>query len=134
MLKVKKTVRNPKNKIQNNDLTELQNNIKNSIKNLYISNQEKEKTINEYAELLTKIRNKYAKLRKENHEIKTELHKHQSYFQNMPHKLYQKPSYMKPLRKRTTIMMNLNKVKKAIIMIQKIEDILKNKKENNIRR
>ena len=28
MLKVKKTIRNPKNKIQNNDLTELQNDIK----------------------------------------------------------------------------------------------------------
>ena len=57
MLKVKKTIRNPKNKSQNDDLTELQNDIKNSIKNLYISDQEKKKTINEYAELLTKIKN-----------------------------------------------------------------------------
>ena len=66
MLKVKKTIRNPKNKSQNNDLTELQNDIKNSVKNLYISDQKKKKTINEYAELLTKIRNEYPKLQKEN--------------------------------------------------------------------
>ena len=69
MLKVKKTIRNPKNKSQNDDLTELQNDIKNSIKNLYISDQKKKKTINEYAELLTKIRNEYAKLPKENNEL-----------------------------------------------------------------
>ena len=93
MLKVKKTIRNPKNKSQNNDLTELQNDIKNSIKNLYISDQKKKKTINEYAELLTKIRNEYAKLQKENNEIKIKLHKYQNYFQNMSQKLYQKPSY-----------------------------------------
>ena len=57
MLKVKKTIRNPKNKSQNDDLTELQNDIKNSIKNLYISDQKKKKTIDGYAELLTKTRN-----------------------------------------------------------------------------
>ena len=43
MLKVKKTIRNPKNKSQNDDLTELQNDIKNSIKNLCISDQKKKK-------------------------------------------------------------------------------------------
>ena len=100
MLNVKKTIGNPKNNIQNNDLTELQNDIKDSIKNLYISDQKKKKTINEYAELLTKIRNEYVKLQKENNEIKIELHKYQNYFQNMPQKSHQKPSYMKPLRKR----------------------------------
>ena len=129
MLKVKKTIRNPKNKSQNDGLTELQNDIKNSIKNLYISDQKKKKTINEYAELLTKIRNEYAKLQKENNEIKIELHKYQNYFQNMPQKSYQKPSYTKHWEKEsTTIMMNLNKVKKAILMLQKFEDVLKNKK------
>ena len=59
MLKVKKTIRNPKNKIQVDNLIELQNGIKNSIKNLYISDQQREKRINEQAELLTKIRNEY---------------------------------------------------------------------------
>ena len=63
MLKVKKTIRNPKNESQDDNLTELQNDIKNSIKKLCISDQKKKKTIN--AELLTKIRNGYAKLQKE---------------------------------------------------------------------
>ena len=76
MLKVKKTIRNLKNKSQDDDLTELQNDIENSIKNLYITDQKKEKTINEYAELLTKIRNEYAKLQKENNELKIDLHKY----------------------------------------------------------
>ena len=66
----KKTIRNPKNKSQKDDLTELRNDIKNSIKKLYISDQKKKKTINEYAELLTKIINEYAKLLKENNETK----------------------------------------------------------------
>ena len=57
-------------------------------------------TINEYAELLTKIRNEYAKLQKENNELKIELHKYRNYFQNMPQKSNQKPSYTKPIRKR----------------------------------
>ena len=76
MLKVKKTIRNPKNKNEDDNLTELQNNIKNSIKNLYISYQKKKKTINEYAELLTKIRNEYENLQKENNELNIELHKY----------------------------------------------------------
>ena len=98
MLKVKKTIRNPKNESQDDNLTELQNDIKNSIKKLCISDQKKKKTIN--AELLTKIRNGYAKLQKENNELKIELHKYRNYFQNMPQKSYQKPSYTKPIRKR----------------------------------
>ena len=100
MLKVKKTIRNHKNKSQDDNLTELQNDIKNSIKKLYISDQKKKKTINEYVELLTKIRNEYAKSQKENNELKIDLHKYRNYFQNMSQKLYQKPSYTKPIRKR----------------------------------
>ena len=69
MLKVKKTIRIPKNKSQDNNLRELQNDIKNSIKKLYISDQKNKKTINKYAELLTKIRNEFAKLQKENNEF-----------------------------------------------------------------
>ena len=40
------------------------------------------------------------KLQKENNELKIELHKYRNYFQNMPQKSYQKPSYTKPIRKR----------------------------------
>ena len=36
---------------------QLQNEIKISIKNVYISDQKKKKTINEHTELLTKIQN-----------------------------------------------------------------------------
>ena len=44
MLKVKKKKQqNPKNKSQDEDLTQLQNEIKNSIKYLYISDQKKKK-------------------------------------------------------------------------------------------
>ena len=37
MLKVEKTIRNPKNKRQDDNLTELQNDIKNFIKNYIIA-------------------------------------------------------------------------------------------------
>ena len=101
MLKVKKKkIQNPKNKSQDEDLTQLQNEIKNSINNLYISDQKKKKAINEYAELLAKIRNEYAKLQKENNQLKIELHKYQTYVQNTPQRSYQKPSYQKLIRKR----------------------------------
>ena len=100
MLKVKKAIRNPKNKSQEDNLTEFQNDIKSSIKMLYISDQRKKKTINEYAELLTKIRIEYAKLQKENNELKIELHKYRNYFRNIPQKSYQKLSSTKPIRKR----------------------------------
>ena len=105
MLKVKKTIRNPKNKSQDDNLTELQNDIKNSIKNLYISDQKKKKTINEYAELLTKIRNKYARSQKENNELKIELHKYQNYFENMPQESYPKLSNTKPITKKKTLLL-----------------------------
>ena len=61
MLKVKKRIQNPKS--QNNDeLIDLHNEIKNLIKNLYIKDQKNKKTINKYADVLTKVRNKYVQL------------------------------------------------------------------------
>ena len=57
-MKVKKKIQNPKS--QNNDeLTDLQSQIKNSIKKLLIKDQKNKKTINGYADLITKIRNEY---------------------------------------------------------------------------
>ena len=38
--------------------------------------------------------------KKKNKESKIELHKYRNYFQSMPQKLYQKPLYTKPIRKR----------------------------------
>ena len=79
-------------KSQDEDLTQLHNEIKNSIQNLYIRDQKKKKTINKYAEFITKIRNEYAKLQKENSELKIELQKYQDYIQNKPQRSYQKPT------------------------------------------
>ena len=46
MLKVKKKIPSTKNKNQNEDVTQLLEEIKNSIKKLYLSNQKKKKTVN----------------------------------------------------------------------------------------
>ena len=63
MFKVKKKIhKNVINKNQEDDITKIQNELKNSIKNLCIKDQEKKKTIDEYAQLTTKIREEYAKL------------------------------------------------------------------------
>ena len=63
MLKVKKNIiKIIKIKHKKMIITQLQNDIKNSTKSLYISDQKNKKTINDYPELLTKIRNEYAKL------------------------------------------------------------------------
>ena len=51
---------------------------------MYINDQKKKKekkTINEYAELVSKIRNEYAQLQRENNELKIELQKYQNYVQ-----------------------------------------------------
>ena len=76
MLKVKKKIhKNIINKNQEDDIKKIQNELKNSIKNLYINNQKKKKTIGKYAELTTKIREEYAKLQQENNQLKIELQK-----------------------------------------------------------
>ena len=92
--------------------------------------KKRKKTINEYAELLTKIRNEYVKLQKGNNQLKIELHIYQTYVQNSPQRSYQKPLYTKPIRKENTIItMSLNNVNKVILMLQKFEDAQKNKKK-----
>ena len=72
MLKVKKQIQR---KINNNqdDYLKNQNDLKNSIKNLYIGNQNKKKTIDEYAQLTTQIKEEYAKLQNENKQLKSTL-------------------------------------------------------------
>ena len=98
MLKVKKKIPSTKNKNKNEDVTQLHEEIKNSIKNLYLSDQKKKKTINEYIEILSKIRNEYALSQKENNQFKVQLQKHQNYVENLPQKSHTK--YQKPIRKR----------------------------------
>ena len=90
MLKVKKKILSTKNENKNEDVTQLHEEIKNSIKDLYLSNQKKEKTINEYAEILSKIRNEQALLQKENNHLKIQLQKYQNYVENLPQKSHTK--------------------------------------------
>ena len=70
MLKVKNKIQKNTNKNQEDEITQLQNEIKNYIKNLFISDQKEKKAIDEYAQLLTKIREEYGKLQQENDLLK----------------------------------------------------------------
>ena len=55
MLKVKKKIQNTKNKSKDEDLTQLQNEIINSINNLYISDQKKKKQLMNIQNFLQKL-------------------------------------------------------------------------------
>ena len=99
MLKVKKKIhKNVVNKNQEDHITKMQNELKNSIKNLYINDQKKKRTIDEYAQLATKIREKHVKLQQENNQLKIELQKYKNYIEQMPQP--RKKYYSKPIRKR----------------------------------
>ena len=99
MLKVKKQIQR---KINNNreDYLKNQNDLKNSIKNLYIRNQNKKKTIDEYAQLTTQIREEYAKLQNENNQLKSTLEKYKQYIEEMQLPLQPSRFYEKPIRTR----------------------------------
>ena len=71
MLKVKKQIQRKVNSNNQDDYLKNQNDLKKSIKNLYIGNQNKKKTIDEYAQLTTQIREEYAKLQNGNNQLKT---------------------------------------------------------------
>ena len=58
MLKVKKTIYNPSNKTKD-QVSQLQNDIKNSIKKYIQTIKKKDKTIKEYASLISEIRKEY---------------------------------------------------------------------------
>ena len=66
---------------------------------MFIKDQKDKKTINEYADLITKIRNEYAQLQKENNQLKIELQKYLQYVQNVSQTPYRKPSCVRPKRK-----------------------------------
>ena len=84
MLKVKKKIHKTNySKNQEDDISKIQNDLKNSIKNLYIGDQNKKKTIDEYAQVTTKIRGEYAKLQQENIQFKIELHKYKAYVEQL---------------------------------------------------
>ena len=83
MLKVKKQIQQKINNNNQDDYLKNQNDLKNSIKNLYIGNQSKKKTIDEYAQLTTQIREEYAKLQNENNQLKSTLEKYKPYIEEM---------------------------------------------------
>ena len=58
----------------------------------------KKKTIEEYAQLTTKIREEYAKLQQENNQLKIELHKYKTYVEQLP-QTPRKKYYSKTIRK-----------------------------------
>ena len=63
----------------------------------------KKKTVNDYAQLLTKIRNEYVILQKEvrtwlrKNQLKIDLEKRKDYFENLP-KFPRKSNYRQPIR------------------------------------
>ena len=77
MLKVKKPVYTPKK--NNKDETEI-NKIKSAIKNMFLKNQKNQKSLNDYSQLVTKIRNECNILAKENQALKTQLKQYKNYY------------------------------------------------------
>ena len=90
MLKAKNKIdKTNLNKNQEDNISKIQNDLKNSMKDLYISDQKKKKTIDEYAQLATKIREEYAKLQQEKNQLKIELHKYKTYVEQLSQKSYE---------------------------------------------
>ena len=76
MLKVKKKIPDSKNKSQDEDLTQLHNEINNSITNLYITDQKKrKKQLTNMQNLLQKQEMNMQNYKKKNSELKIELQK-----------------------------------------------------------
>ena len=66
---------------------------------MYIGNQNKKKTMDEFAQLTTQIREECAKLQRENNELKLALEKYKNYVEQMQPRA--RTSYHeKPIRKR----------------------------------
>ena len=80
MLRIKKQL--PLSAIDETEYTKNQEDIKNSIKQLFISNQGRKKTIDQYAKLTTQIREEYAKLQAKYVQLEAELQKYKDYVEN----------------------------------------------------
>lgn len=57
------------NNNKNDEISKIQEDLKASIKNLYLSDQKKGKTIDNYVQLTTKTTEEYAKIQQENNQI-----------------------------------------------------------------
>ena len=80
MLRIKKQL--PLSVVDESEYTKNQEDIKNSIKKLFISNQGKKKTIDEYAQLTTQIREEYAKLQAKCVQLEKTLQRYKDYVEN----------------------------------------------------
>ena len=80
MLRIKKQL--PLAAIDETEYNKNQDDIKSSIKKLYISNQSKKKTIEDYAKLSTQIREEYAKLQAKCVQLENTLQKYKDYVEN----------------------------------------------------
>ena len=83
MLKVKRQIQKKVKNIQDDEHLKNQNNLKNSIKNLYIDNEKKKKTIDECTQLTTQIGEEYAKLQRENNELELAIEKYKNYIEQI---------------------------------------------------
>ena len=81
MLKIKKQLPLAAN-FDETEYTKNQEEIKNSIKKLFISNQSRKKTIDEYAQLTTQIREEYAKLQAKCVQLESTLQRYKDYVEN----------------------------------------------------
>ena len=80
MLKVKKTIHtHTKTDTYAADVDD----IKKAIKNLYLKNEKRNKTINNYSQLITKMRNEYATIAKENQMLKNQLEEYKNYYNSV---------------------------------------------------
>lgn len=82
MLKIKKQLPFSSGLIDETEYNKNQEDIENSIKNLYIGNQSKKKTIDDYAKLTTQIREEYAKLQAKCVQLENTLQKYKDYIEN----------------------------------------------------
>ena len=73
MLKVKKPISVLSNKEK--EITQLQDELKESFKKLHLYSKNKAKTINDYSALIATIRKEYEILRKENQQLKIKIQK-----------------------------------------------------------
>ena len=80
MLRVKKQL--PLSMVNESEYNKNQEDIKNSIKKLFISNQGKKKTIDEYAQLTTQIREEYVKLQAKCVQLEKTLQRYKDYVEN----------------------------------------------------
>ena len=81
MLKVKKQLPLAAD-FDETEYTKNQEDIKNSIKKLFISNHSRKKTIDEYAQLTTQIREEYAKLQAKCVQLESTLQRYKDYVEN----------------------------------------------------